>query len=98
MPRKTRHTESTVLSFHDANKHDAILVTAVRLHDLRNMVKLGIANTRMKDFYDLKTLSELVAFESQPFAQAVHRTFEVQKNTVAHRNTSDRFYRRILRR
>ena len=30
------------------------------------MVQLGIANTRMKDFHDLKTLSELFDFDSGP--------------------------------
>jgi hypothetical protein len=44
------------------------------------LVKLGIANTRMKDFHDLKSLSELFAFESQPLATAIRRTFE-RRNT-----------------
>jgi Nucleotidyl transferase AbiEii toxin, Type IV TA system len=35
------------------------------------MVQLGIANTRMKDFHDLKTLSDLFDFESGPLADAI---------------------------
>jgi hypothetical protein len=46
------------------------------------MVKLGIANTRMKDFHDLKTLSELFPFESGPLAAAIQRTFERRKTVL----------------
>jgi len=31
------------------------------------MVKLGIANSRMKDFHDLRTLSDLFPFEGAGF-------------------------------
>lgn len=46
------------------------------------MVKLGIANTRMKDFHDLKTLSDLFHFESGPLAHAIQRTFERRKTDI----------------
>jgi hypothetical protein len=46
------------------------------------MVQLGIANTRMKDFHDLKTLSELFDFESGPLADAIQRTFERRKTVL----------------
>jgi hypothetical protein len=45
------------------------------------MVKLGIANTRMKDFHDLRTLSELFHFESGALIDAIQRTF-VRRKTV----------------
>ena len=45
------------------------------------MVKLGIANTRMKDFHDLNTLSELFHFESETLVTAIHNTFE-RRNTA----------------
>jgi Nucleotidyl transferase AbiEii toxin, Type IV TA system len=32
---------------------------------LQALVKLGIANTRMKDFYDLETLSRTFTFEGK---------------------------------
>ena len=32
---------------------------------LEALVKLGITNTRMKDFYDLETLSRTIAFEEK---------------------------------
>jgi hypothetical protein len=46
------------------------------------MVKLGIANTRMKDFHDLKTLSELFHFDSEPLVAAIQRTFERRKTAL----------------
>ena len=46
------------------------------------LVKLGIANTRMKDFHDLKTLSELFHFESGTLVNAIQRTFERRKTVV----------------
>jgi hypothetical protein len=46
------------------------------------MVKLGIANTRMKDFHDLKTLSELFHFDSETLVEAIQRTFERRKTAL----------------
>ena len=40
------------------------------------IVKLGMANSRMKDFYDLWVLAERFEFESAPLAAAVEATFE----------------------
>jgi hypothetical protein len=40
------------------------------------MVALGIANTRMKDFYDLYRLSETQNFEGETLAAAIRATFE----------------------
>ncbi len=45
------------------------------------MVKLGIANTRMKDFHDLRALSQLFSFEGQVLSEAIMRTFE-RRNTA----------------
>jgi predicted nucleotidyltransferase component of viral defense system len=43
---------------------------------LEALVKLGIANTRMKDFYDLEMLSRIFAFEGKILAQAIQNTFQ----------------------
>jgi len=40
------------------------------------MVKLGIANSRMKDFYDLETLSRTLTFEGKILGEAVRTTFD----------------------
>lgn len=39
------------------------------------MVRLGIANSRLKDFYDLWLISRTFSFEHSPLAEAVRRTF-----------------------
>ena len=46
------------------------------------MVKLGVANTRMKDFHDLYTLSRLFSFEGQILSEAISRTFERRKTPL----------------
>jgi hypothetical protein len=43
---------------------------------LEALVKLGVANTRMKDFYDLEVLSRTFAFEGKTLAQAIQNTFQ----------------------
>jgi Nucleotidyl transferase AbiEii toxin, Type IV TA system len=46
------------------------------------MVKLGIANSRMKDFHDLRSLAELFAFEGKILSEAIRRTFERRKTPM----------------
>jgi hypothetical protein len=46
------------------------------------MVKLGITNTRMKDFHDLYSLSLLFSFEGQVLSEAIIRTFERRKTRL----------------
>lgn len=45
------------------------------------MVKLGILNSRMKDFYDIWLLSRQFNFNGSQLAQAIHLTFE-QRGTA----------------
>lgn len=45
------------------------------------MVKLGIANSRMKDFYDLCLLSRMFEFEQTQFSEAIKSTFERRKTS-----------------
>ncbi len=40
------------------------------------MVKLGIANSRMKDFYDLEALSRTLDFDGKMLYEAIRRTFD----------------------
>lgn len=46
------------------------------------MVKLGIANSRMKDFHDLRSLAELFSFEGAMLSDAIRRTFERRKTPM----------------
>ena len=46
------------------------------------MVKLGIANTRMKDFHDLNALASLFPFSSPSLSEAIRRTFDRRKTPL----------------
>jgi hypothetical protein len=46
------------------------------------MVKLGMANSRMKDFHDLRALCELFSFDGQVLAEAIARTFERRRTVI----------------
>lgn len=46
------------------------------------MVKLAIANSRMKDFYDLQVLAATFDFESDLLLNAIERTFERRKTPL----------------
>jgi hypothetical protein len=44
------------------------------------MVKLGLANTRMKDFYDVWLLAQEMSFDGSILSTAIAATFE-RRNT-----------------
>lgn len=46
------------------------------------LVKLGLANTRMKDFYDLWLISQTFSFTSAGLWEAIKRTFERRRTEV----------------
>ena len=54
-------------------------VVAEKLHGL---VTLGIANSRMKDFYDLWYLSREFSFEGPTLADAIQATFDRRETTL----------------
>jgi predicted nucleotidyltransferase component of viral defense system len=47
---------------------------------LEAMVQLGLANSRMKDFYDVAVLAKMFEFDGQVLARAIRATFE-RRNT-----------------
>ncbi|NOY86870.1 MAG: nucleotidyl transferase AbiEii/AbiGii toxin family protein [Deltaproteobacteria bacterium] len=47
---------------------------------LETMVRLGIANSRMKDFYDVWLLSLLFEFDGRTLCEAIRNTFR-QRST-----------------
>lgn len=49
---------------------------------LEAMVKLGIANSRMKDFHDLRSLSKTFEFDGEALVDAVRATFEHRGTTL----------------
>lgn len=46
------------------------------------IVSLGIANSRMKDFYDLWMIAQTFAFEGDDLAEAIRRTFERRRTPL----------------
>jgi len=46
------------------------------------MVKLGIANSRMKDFYDVDALSRTLDFDGKTLREAIGKTFERRGNQL----------------
>lgn len=47
------------------------------------MVMLGIANSRMKDFYDIKTIASTMELDGQILFDAIRATFERRKTNIA---------------
>jgi hypothetical protein len=72
-----RHVPCKDVARHFRNA-EAVLVRDQHLK-LEAVVKLGIANSRMKDFHDLDTLSRTFEFNGPTLAQAIHATFKNDK-------------------
>jgi hypothetical protein len=51
---------------------------------LETMVRLGMANSRMKDFYDLRLLAKLFEFDGPTLCEAVHNTFSRRSTPLPH--------------
>ncbi|HEX2882697.1 MAG TPA: nucleotidyl transferase AbiEii/AbiGii toxin family protein, partial [Polyangiaceae bacterium] len=49
---------------------------------LEAMVQLGMANSRMKDFYDLVVLSNLFPFDGETLVSAIRATFTRRKTPI----------------
>ena len=71
----------TLLKF-PAPKLHAYSKESVVAEKFEAMVKLGVANSRMKDFYDLWVLAQRFEFESNTLAAAIHATFKTRRTTL----------------
>jgi len=49
---------------------------------LETMVSLGIANSRMKDFYDLRVIANMFEFDGPVLRDAIHTTFERRRTPI----------------
>jgi hypothetical protein len=58
-------------------------VESVIAEKLETMVKRGIMNSRMKDFFDIWTLSKQFSFSSATLAEAIQATFN-RRGTIIH--------------
>ena len=71
----------TLLKF-AAPKLHAYSKESVVAEKFEAMVKLGMANSRMKDFYDLWVLAKRFEFESATLAAAIQATFITRRTTL----------------
>lgn len=80
-PRAEEATFPPLLDF-PAPRVRAYPTASVVAEKFQAMVALGIANTRMKDFYDLYRLSETQEFDGETAAAAIRATFKRRGTAV----------------
>ncbi len=80
-PRPRTVTYPTLLDF-PAPRLGACPRETVVAEKLHAMVVLGIANSRMKDFYDLHVLASAFSFDGATLARAVQATFERRRTAL----------------
>ncbi len=71
----------TLLNF-PAPKLNAYSKESVVAEKFEAMVKLGLANSRMKDFYDLSVLAQRFEFENAMLAAAMRATFQTRRTPL----------------
>ena len=49
---------------------------------LQAMVSLGMANSRMKDFYDIRMMAQQFPFEGEVLVEAIKRTFDRRRTEI----------------
>ena len=74
-------TFPTLLDF-EAPRLRAYPKETVVAEKVEAMVQLGIANSRMKDFYDVAALAQMYAFDGATLARACKATFERRKTPL----------------
>lgn len=74
-PRSTAVDIPVLLDFPSPRLHAYPRETVVA-EKLDAMVQLGLANSRMKDFYDLMVMSQVLDFDGDLLVQAIRATFE----------------------
>jgi len=80
-PKAEQTVYPTLLDF-PAPRIRACTRETVVAEKFQAMIALGIANSRMKDFYDLHVLSRDFAFEGRVLSSAIQATFERRRTPV----------------
>jgi len=75
-PRARETTLPTILEGFRAPRVKVYPAETIVAEKLHAMVKLGIANSRMKDFFDLYVLASRREFDLELLAKGVSRTFQ----------------------
>jgi len=80
-PAETLEIEYPVLLDAPASVLRAYRPETVVAEQVEGIVSLGVANSRMKDFYDLWMIAQTFAFESVILRDAVQRTFNRRRTS-----------------
>jgi len=81
VPNATKFTYPTILDF-PAPKIRGYSKESIISEKFHAMVKLGVLNSRMKDFYDIWLLSQKFDFKAQTLSKAFKKTFENRKTKI----------------
>jgi hypothetical protein len=86
VPGPTRIVYPTLLDF-PAPELNGYSKESTIAEKFQAMVKLGVLNTRIKDFYDIWMLSRSFDFTGEVLAEAVEKTFANRKTAIAGAST-----------
>jgi hypothetical protein len=75
-------TDIPVLLDHPAPRLRAYARESAIAEKLHAMVELGLANSRMKDYYDVWFLSKFYSFDAEVLCRALRATFERRRTAV----------------
>ena len=81
VPGATRIAYPTILDF-PAPELKGYTMESTIAEKFQAMVKLGVLNSRMKDFYDIWVLSRTFDFKGEVLAEAIEKTFEKRNTPV----------------
>lgn len=80
-PRPTAFSYPSILDF-PAPKFNGYTKESAIAEKFQAMVKLGMLNNRMKDFYDIWLLSRVFDFEGKDLVKAIQKTFNQRKTEM----------------
>jgi len=81
IPGPSRISYPVLLNF-PSPELDGYTMESTVAEKFQAMVKLGLLNSRMKDFYDIWFLSRMFDFKGQMLAEAIEKTFEKRKTPI----------------
>lgn len=81
VPKASKIVYPTILDF-PAPKLKGYSMESTIAEKFQAMVKLGVLNSRMKDFYDIWLLSKQFNYKGQILSTAIRKTFENRKTEI----------------
>jgi hypothetical protein len=81
VPKPSRIDYPTILNFPPPHLQGYTFESVVA-EKFETMVKLGLLNSRMKDFYDIWLMSRQINFDGRRLAKAIKATFECRKTPL----------------